>query len=224
MPIVFTKGCLLGEYFTIKVQNRENYCPVIYAEHPVSDVTVLLKRIDAGDRSATAELFSLVYDELRQLAAIRMQHEQREQILQPTALVHEAFLRLAGGNQSAEWQNRAHFFGAAAEAMRRITVESARKRHRIRHGGQVTQIDVSLNDQVDPRLTDPDLILSVHEALERLSVRSPRKAELVKLRYFAGFTLREASEVLGISMAAAEEDWTFVKAWLWREWKRDQNS
>jgi RNA polymerase sigma factor (TIGR02999 family) len=185
------------------------------------DVTLILAQIEAGDPSAEALLLPLVYDELRRLAAARLAHERPGQTLQATALVHEAYLRLVGtGDKKNSWDNRAHFFAAASEAMRRILVESARRKCRDKHGGQWSRADADLELLAAPETADPLVILAVHEALDRLAKRSRRKADLVKLRYFVGCTLPEAAEILGISTSTAEEDWLYARTWLRREWLR----
>jgi RNA polymerase sigma factor (TIGR02999 family) len=186
---------------------------------PMADVTRILSQIDSGQPGAE-ELLPLVYDELRKLAAARLAQEKPGQTLQATALVHEAYLRLLGRDKAAEWANSRHFFAAAAEAMRRILVESARRKGRIKHGGDHARADGEM-ELIAAESTDPLLILAVNEALERLAARSPRKGELVKLRYFAGCTLPEAAKILDISLATAEEDWAFARAWLQREWNRE---
>ncbi len=180
------------------------------------DVTVILQRLEQGDPQAADELLPLVYSELRKLAAAKMSREPAGQTLQATALVHEAWLRL-GGDQQPTWQNRAHFFASAAEAMRRILIERARRRRALRHGGGLERVDVD-----DPALgiaapAADDELLAVHEVLERLAQRDIRKAELVKLRYFAGLTIEQAAEVLGVSVPTAKRDWTFARAWLFQE-------
>ena len=188
------------------------------------DVTVMLNRIEQGDPQAADELLPLVYEELRKLASAKMARESADQTLQPTALVHEAWLRL-GGDQQPDWQNRAHFFASAAEAMRRILIERARRRHARRHGGGLERVDV--NDSAlgiaAPDGADDEL-LAVHESLDRLARHDARKAELVKLRYFAGLTIEEAAEVLGIGIATAKRDWTYARAWLFQEIERDRRS
>jgi RNA polymerase sigma factor (sigma-70 family) len=210
---------------------------------PMSDVTRILAQIDSGDPSAAEQLLPLVYDELRKLAAARLVHEKPGQTLQATALVHEAYLRLVGnqepGTRNQEpadrepnlapdsrplapgsFASRGHFFGAAAEAMRRILVDAARRKGRKKHGGEWVRSDADLNLVAAEETTDPLVVLAIHEALDRLAERSPRKAELVKLRYFVGCTIPEAAEILGIAAATAEEDWTYARAWLRREWLR----
>lgn len=191
----------------------------------MSEVTRILSRIESGDPHAADQLLPLVYDELRKLAAARLAKEQAGQTLQATALVHEAYLRLVDkGESQPSWENRSHFFAAASEAMRRILVESARRKGRDKHGGKCARSDVDVDGLVAAETADPLVILAVHEALDRLAERSSRKAELVKLRYFVGCTLSEAAEILGISHATAEDDWTYVRTWLRREWLRGQAS
>ena len=162
------------------------------------------------------ELLPLVYEELRKLAAHKMANEAPGQTLQPTALVHEAWLRLVGSGQE-HWNSRGHFFGAAAEAMRRILVERARKKARVRHGGQLERVDL---DHVTMATQDnDDTILAVHEALEKLAVQSPQKAEVVKLRYFAGMEHAEIAEALGVSEPTARRHWAYARSWLYAELK-----
>ncbi len=190
----------------------------------MSDVTRILSEIESGDPSAAEQLLPLVYEELRKLVAVKLAQEKPGQTLQPTALVHEVYLRLIGkGENQQSWDGRSHFFAAASEAMRRILVESARRKSRDKHGGQISRADADLDGLVAAETADPLIILAVHEALDRLAERSNRKAELVKLRYFVGCTLAEAAEILGISHATAEEDWTFARTWLRREWLRGQS-
>lgn len=187
------------------------------------DATLILKKIESGDPSAAEQLLPLVYDELRKLAAAKLAFEKPGQTLQATALVHEVYLRLVGKeNSQPSWDGRGHFFAAASEAMRRILVESARRKSRDKHGGQYSRADADLDGLAAAEMADPLVILAVHEALDRLAERSSRKAELVKLRYFVGCTLAEAAEILGISHATAEDDWTYVRTWLRREWLRGQ--
>jgi RNA polymerase sigma factor (TIGR02999 family) len=181
----------------------------------MNDVTRILSAIEQGDAHAAAQLLPLVYDELRKLAAARLTREEPGQTLQPTALVHEAYLRLVGAGAEQAWDSRGHFFAAAAEAMRRILVESARKKKRLRHGGGRRRVDlqeaVSLADSPD------DDLLALDEALARLTAREPAKAELVKLRYFAGLSIDEAADLMHISRTTAKRYWAFARAWLLAE-------
>jgi RNA polymerase sigma factor (TIGR02999 family) len=188
----------------------------------MTGVTQILLQVESGDPTAAEQLLPLVYDELRKLALAKLTHEKPGQTLQATALVHEAYLRLVGPANSSRWDSRGHFFAAAAEAMRRILVENARRKGREKQGGQHTRADADLDLVFASSPADPLMVLSVHEALDRLAERSPRKAELVKLRYFLDCTIAEAAEVLGIAPATAEEDWTYARAWLRREWLRGQ--
>ena len=173
-----------------------------------------LNTVGQGQSKAAEELLALLYDELRQLAARQMAHEAPTQTLEPTALVHEAWLRLAGkGNP--QFTNRAHFFTAAAEAMRRILIEKARRKRAARHGGGMQRVNIQ---QVEiPCPTRDDELLAVDDALERFAVQDPDKAELVKLRYFVGFTLEEAAGILGVSLPTAKRRWTYARAWLFHE-------
>jgi len=181
----------------------------------MSDLTHILSSIEEGDPQAAAQLLPLVYDELRRLAARRLAHEKPGQTLEPTALVHEAFLRLVGDGRGQHWDGRGHFFAAAAEAMRRILVENARRKKGPRHGGSLQRIDADLNlVAADVRSVD---LLALDDALTRLAEESPVRAELVKLRFFAGLTVPEAAKVLGISLATAERYWTFARTWLYAE-------
>lgn len=182
----------------------------------MSDVTLILDRIEHGDPHAADELLPLVYGELRRLAAAKMARESSAQTLQPTALVHEAWLRLGGEAQPA-WHSRAHFFAAAAESMRRILIDRARRRRALRHGGDQIRADPAALDQVAGLDRNDDQLLAVHEALDRFAAEEPEKAELVKLRYFAGFTLEEAATALGIPFGTAKRWWTYSRARLYRE-------
>lgn len=176
----------------------------------MSELTRILEAAANGKADAD-RLLALVYDELRQLAARKMAKESEPQTLQPTALVHEAWLRLGGDHQPA-WANRNHFFCAAAEAMRRILIERARRRRALRHGGGQERLDVTEVEIAAPAKDDE--MLAVHEALDRLGQHAPDKAELVKLRYFAGLGLKEAGQLLGISEPTAVRWWNYSKAWL----------
>jgi len=178
----------------------------------MADVTQLLDAAAAGDSRAAAELLPLVYDELRKLAAARMSVEQPGQTLQATALVHEAYLRLVGADAGRPWNGRGHFFAAAAEAMRRILVDNARRKKTDKHGGDHRRVDLT---DIDPAADGPDLdLIALDEALSRLAVSHPRKAELVQLRYFAGLTVEQSAVALGISTSTADNDWAYAKSWL----------
>jgi RNA polymerase sigma factor (TIGR02999 family) len=178
------------------------------------DVTRLLDAAAAGDRHAAADLLPLVYDELRKLAAVRMASESPDQTLQPTALVHEAYLRLVGPADGAHWENRGHFFAAAAEAMRRILVDRARRKAAVKHGGEFGRLELA-PDLAASREPREDLV-ALDDALDRLAAEDPLKAELVKLRYLAGLTLPEAAAALGLSERTAGRQWAFARAWLRR--------
>lgn len=180
----------------------------------MSDVTLILKRAQAGDPHAAEELLPLVYEELRRLATAKMANELPNQTLQPTALVHEAWLRLAGGEEQ-NWNGRAHFFGAAAEAMRRILIENSRRKGAARHGGGRAALDIQELEIASPEKDEE--VLAVHDALEKLATHNAPMAELVKLRYFAGLTTEEAAEVLGISVRTADRWWSYSRAWLYKE-------
>jgi len=181
------------------------------------ELTVLLRRADAGDASAAEEILPLVYGELRKLAASKMARETPGQTLQPTALVHEAWLRL-GGEAQPQWKNRAQFFSAAAEAMRRILIESARRRHALRHGGGMEKVSANATgfDVAAPEMGDQEL-LQLHDALDALALHDPRKAELVKQWYFVGLSLEQIAVVLDISARTADRDLAYAKAWLGKE-------
>src|SRR5262245_37909027 len=178
----------------------------------MSEVTHILAAIEQGDPGAAERLLPLVYDELRQLAAQKLAQETPGQTLQPTALVHEAYLRLVDVEQAQHWDSRGHFFAAAAEAMRRIVVETARRKQRARHGGGRQRVEVQL--AALPTRLPPDDLLALDEALGRLEQRDPVKARLVTLRYFAGMTSAQAAAVLHISRVTAHRYWTFARAWL----------
>jgi RNA polymerase sigma factor (TIGR02999 family) len=180
----------------------------------MSDVTLLLDAAAAGDRQAAADLLPLVYDELRKLAASRMADEAADQTLQPTALVHEAYLKRVGPADATGWENRGHFFAAAAESMRRILVDRARRKKTIRHGGGLVRHDLEPDLASAPQPRE-DLI-ALDQALDQLAAEDPVKAELVKLRYFAGLTLAAAAEALGMSERTAGRHWTYARAWLRR--------
>ena len=178
------------------------------------EVTIMLNRIGQGDPQAADRLLPLIYDELRKLAAAKMAGEAAGQTLQPTALVHEVWLRL-GADQQPDWENRAHFFASAAEAMRRILIDRARSRRAVRHGGGQVRLNVSDLDLA--AASDEDHILAVNDALEKFALIEPQKAELVKLRYFTGLTLEEAARMLRIAEPTASRWWAYARAWLLRE-------
>jgi RNA polymerase sigma factor (TIGR02999 family) len=185
----------------------------------MSDVTRILSAIDQGDAHAADQLLPLVYDELRRLAAQKLAQENPGQTLQATALVHEAYLRLVDDDKARRWNSRGHFFGATAEAMRRILVENARRKSRLKHGREHQRVDLDSGCLVSvaPALD----LLALDEALSRLADTEPAKAELVKLRFFAGMTMPEAAAALDISLATAERYWTFAKSWLYAELAAD---
>ena len=208
----------------------------------MNDVTRMLSAIEKGDPHAAEQLLPLVYDELRRLAADRFAREKPGQTLQPTALVHEAYLRLvasermASGGRASEkpasggrkppgaprWNSRGHFFAAAAEAMRRILVEQARRRGRLKRGSGRKRLDLDALQVCDEQT--PDDLLALDEALAQLAQKHPEKAELVKLRYFGGLTVAEAAEALGISTSTADRYWTYARAWLYRRIAGDEDS
>ena len=179
------------------------------------DVTRILSAIAQGDTHATARLLPLVYDELHRLAAQKMLHEAPGHTLQATALVHEAYVRLVDVEQARHWNSGGHFFAAAAEAMRRILVESARRRQALRRGGDWQQVGLDTIEPAAPRISED--VLALNDALEKLEQNDREKAELVKLRYFAGLTMEQAAEALGISPATAHRYWNYARAWLHRE-------
>jgi RNA polymerase sigma factor (TIGR02999 family) len=197
----------------------------------LSEVTRILSAIEQGDPQAAEQLLPVVYDALRKLAAQRLAEEKPGQTLQATALVHEAYLRLVASplgtaspprkqGEQAHWDSRGHFFAAAAEAMRRILVEKARRKQRLRHGGGLQKLALDDNEPAVPSAANAVDLLALNEALDRLEAASPRRAQLVKLRYFAGFKLPEVAQMLGISQSTAEADWTYAKTWLKREMEK----
>jgi RNA polymerase sigma factor (TIGR02999 family) len=176
------------------------------------DVTRILSQIEQGDGHAAEQLLPLVYDELRKLAAAKMAQEKPGQTLQATALVHEAYIRLVDSDKAKHWDSRGHFFAAAAEAMRRILVEQARRKAGAEAGGGLCRVEMShLDRALDGRHLD---ILALNEAVERLAAHDPRAATVVKLRFFAGLTRQQAADALGISLATADNDWAYAKGWL----------
>jgi RNA polymerase sigma factor (TIGR02999 family) len=178
------------------------------------EITLILQRMESGDLQAAERLLPLVYDELRHLAAARMARESPGHTLQPTALVHEAWLRL-GADRQPDWKSRAQFFAAAAEAMRRILIDSARRRLAQRRGGRLEHVDI---DEIDLASAGDDArVLRVNDALEKFALDEPEKAELVKLRYFAGLTLEEAAQALGVAEPTARRWWAYARAWLLKE-------
>jgi RNA polymerase sigma factor (TIGR02999 family) len=178
----------------------------------MNDVTRILSAVEAGDSQAASQLLPLVYGELRRLAAQKLAREPGGQTLEATALVHEAYLRLVDAETVQNWNSRSHFFAAAAEAMRRILVERARRKRSLKAGGEFRRHELA---DVQPAVGGPDLdLLALSEALDKLAARDPRQAELVKLRFFAGLTIEEAAAVLGISTSTAENDWAHARCWL----------
>jgi RNA polymerase sigma factor (TIGR02999 family) len=192
----------------------------------MSDVTQILNAIEAGDAQASEQLLPLVYDELRRLAAAQMAGERPGHTLDATALVHEAWLRLAPDRRgepggSPEFANRRHFFAAAAEAMRRVLVESARRKARVKHGGGRRRVE--LDDQAAALPDAPDDLLALDEALARLEARDPARAQVVKLRFFGGLSMPEVAAALGVSLATAERHWAFARVWLYAELSAGEN-
>jgi RNA polymerase sigma factor (TIGR02999 family) len=180
----------------------------------MSEVTRILSAIEQGDAHAAEQLLPLVYDELRKLAAQKLAQEKPGQTLQATALVHEAYVRLVDVDRPQSWNSRGHFFAAAAEAMRRILVESARKRRRLKRGGDRQRFDLDPLQFSVPEVSDD--LLALDEALTEFAQKHPEKAKLVRLRYFAGLTVNEAAQALGISTSTADRHWTYARAWLYR--------
>ncbi|HEY3914979.1 MAG TPA: ECF-type sigma factor [Verrucomicrobiae bacterium] len=186
----------------------------------MNNVTQILAAIDEGDLDAADQLLPVVYQELRKLAAAKLAREAPGNTLQPTALVHEAWLKLAG-NSNPKFQGKAHFFAAAAEAMRRILIDRARRKNAVRHGGGQVRTEF-IEGEVQGSNAAEDEMFAVHEALDKLAAQSQRKAELVKLRYFVGMTLEEAAEALDISVRTAADDWAHARAWLFHEIKHQR--
>ena len=188
----------------------------------VSEITGILSALESGDPHAAAQLLPLVYDELRKLAAQRLAREGPGQTLQATALVHEAYVRRVGTQNDQQWSGRSHFFAAAAEAMRRVLVERARRKASRKHGGGRQQVD--LDEAVSCTPGPADELLSLDEALDKLAAEDPRKAELVKLRFFAGLTLDEAAETLGVVRRTADRYWAFARSWLYAALRKGEES
>jgi RNA polymerase sigma factor (TIGR02999 family) len=204
-------------YFpTAAIEPSQRPDPV--TEPEPSRITLVLDRIGQGEKQASRDLLPLVYDELRRLARARLGRENPGQTLQPTALVHEAFLRVTGGTDPG-WDGRSHFFGAAALAMRRILVEQARRKAMMRRAGAEQRVEVDL--AVEP---PTDRLLQMDEALKRLEQNDPRKGRIVNLRYFAGLTTEETADVLGVSTSTVEREWRFSRSWLQRELSEDEGS
>jgi RNA polymerase sigma factor (TIGR02999 family) len=178
----------------------------------MSEATQILNAIERGDPEAAEKLLPLVYDQLRKLAAQKLACEQPGQTLEPTALVHEAYLRLVDVDKAQHWQSRGHFFGAAAEAMRRILVENARRKKRKKHGGGLERVEIEMAEL--PTRMSPDQLVALDDALEKLKQQDPAKARLVVLRYFAGMTVEQAADALGIARTTAHRHWTYARAWL----------
>jgi RNA polymerase sigma factor (TIGR02999 family) len=189
----------------------------------MSEVTRILSAIEGGDPRAAEQLLPLVYEELRKLAAQRLAQERPGQTLEATALVHEAYLRLVDGDQAQHWNSRGHFFAAAAEAMRRILVEQARRKGRVRHGGGLRRVDL-LDAEVAAASSDDEQLLLLDESLTRLAAARPQAAELVKLRFFSGIMVEEAAPLLGLSPRSARRLWVFARAWLRRDMERAAGS
>src|SRR5260221_8056768 len=206
--------CLRNDENTSGARRFDKLCSASLRAGNMSDATLMLAAVKAGDSKAAEELLVLVYDELRRLAASKLAHEAPGQTLQPTALVHEAWLRLVGDHTSS-FKDREHFFRASAEAMRRILIDRARRKHTIRHGGAYQRVDFESIDLAAPAADNQ--LLAVNEALDKFAVEHPVQAELVKLRYFAGLTNEEVSQVLAISLSTAKNYWTFSRAWLLNE-------
>jgi RNA polymerase sigma factor (TIGR02999 family) len=186
----------------------------------MSDITLMLAGLKRGDEGSADDLLRLVYEELRKIAAWKMANESAAYTLQPTALVHEAWLRLTA-SEGIDWQNRAHFFGAAAEAMRRILIDHARRRNALRRGGDLERVELDDLDLAAPVTVHADArLLALDEALQKLALEDPAKAELIRLRYYAGLTIEDAAETMGISEATAKRWWSFSRAWLYAEMQR----
>lgn len=178
----------------------------------MSDVTLILQQIDRGDSEATERLLPLVYDELKKLAATKMLHERSDHTLQATALVHEAYLRLVDAQKVQQWESRGHFFSAAAEAMRRILVDHARRKSSRKRGGDFQRLDA--DELAAGQLFDPDLLIDIDEGISRLAEEDPKLAEFVKLRLFAGFSVTESGKLLGMPRHVAYQNWKYIRTWI----------
>jgi RNA polymerase sigma factor (TIGR02999 family) len=190
----------------------------------MNDVTRILSRIEDGDGHAAEELLPLVYDDLRRLAAQKLRHEKADQTLQPTALVHEAYLRLVATDRPQRWDSKRHFYAAAAEAMRRILIENAKRKHRAKRGGQMHRSGVDEREMEIPCHVPPDKLLALDEALVKLGAEDPQKATIVKLRFFMGLSHEDAGKVLDVSTATAKRYWRYARAWLHREMRKGDSS
>ena len=189
---------------------------IYYNDFMNNDVTRVLSAIECGDRQAAAELLPMVYEELRRLASSKMKHEKSGMTLQPTALVHEAFMRLVGGEDKQQWDGRGHFFAAAAEAMRRILIDNARRRGRDKRGGDFVRHELS-DDCAIAKPDDLDELLSLDDALTKLADEDPQLVKLVELRYFTGMTIDETAKLLGVSPRTTKRNWSYARAWLQNE-------
>jgi RNA polymerase sigma factor (TIGR02999 family) len=185
----------------------------------MTDISHLLEEAQAGSPLAAEQLLPVVYEELRQLAAIRLMREEPGQTLQATALVHEAFLKLVGEKSSPTFANRRHFFAAAAEAMRQILVDQARRKLTEKHGGNLQRLDQL--PQVQAKTTSPAHTLAIHDLLDRFTAKNPRAGEIAKMRLFLEMSFKEMAELLGVSADTAEADWAYARAWLQREWRKE---
>jgi RNA polymerase sigma factor (TIGR02999 family) len=213
--LVANRASTTGSFELVRSWNQDSPGSILFF---MSDVTRILQQIDRGDPTASKELLPLVYDELRKLAAARLANEKPGQTLQPTALVHEAFLRLIGGDAEQNWDSSGHFFAAAAEAMRRILVEQARRKQSLRSGGKHNRVE--LPDVAAEEPADSTDLVALDDALKKLEDLHPRKAQLVKLRFFAGLTIERAAEALAIATSTADADWAFAKGWLKLEMRK----
>jgi RNA polymerase sigma factor (TIGR02999 family) len=187
----------------------------------MNEVTRILNAVNQGDQHAASELLPLLYEELRKLAAARLAHEPAGQTLQATALVHEAYLRLVGGEEEQNWENRGHFFAAAAEAMRRILIDNARRKLRVRHGGEFERIE--LPAEISECNDRPERLIELDEALTRLAAEDSLAAEVVKLHFFAGLSLEEVGAILGMSRASAYRQWAYARSWLKSELENENS-